>query len=61
MKESDGKSFVMMMLSIGTSDLELTWFDFETRMRKLVYELLQPTVQRSHEDREILYTCRKSI
>jgi len=30
-------------------------------MRKLVYELLQPTVQRSHEDRELLYNSRKTI
>eukprot|EP00347_Sterkiella_histriomuscorum_P014931 403358959 len=30
-------------------------------MRKLVFELLQPTVQRSHEDREILYNARKQV
>ncbi|CDW77434.1 UNKNOWN [Stylonychia lemnae] len=46
---------------LGSSDFELNWFDFETRMRKLVYELLQPTVQRSHEDREILYNSKKSL
>ena len=40
-------------------DHELNWFDLETRMRKLVYDLLQPTVTRSHEDRELLYAVRK--
>ncbi len=31
---------------------ELDWFEFETRMRKLVVDLIQPTVTKLNEDRE---------
>lgn len=33
--------------------VELDWFNFETRMRRIVTELLAPTVQRVSENREI--------
>lgn len=42
-------------------DFELNWFDFETRTRKLVYELLQPSVTRATEDREVLFKHGKTI
>ena len=31
---------------------ELDWFEFETRMRKLIVDLVQPTVKKCNEDRE---------
>ncbi len=31
---------------------ELDWFQFETEMRKVIRDLLEPTITRSHEDRE---------
>ena len=48
-------------ISRKSYDFELNWYDFETRTRKLVFELLQPTVLRSAEDREQLFQTRKSI
>ena len=33
---------------------EVDWFNFETRMRKLIQEMLEPTIQRGLEDREDL-------
>lgn len=36
-------------------DFELNWYDFETRTRKLVFELLQPSVNRGAEDRELIF------
>ncbi len=42
-------------------DFELNWYDFETRTRKLVFDLLQPTVTRSAEDREVLYAHKRLI
>ena len=46
-----------MVISISNlksagSSAELDWFQFETEMRKVVRDLLEPTIQRSHEDRE---------
>jgi len=34
------------------SHTELEWFEFETRMRKVVIDLMQPTVAKLNEDRE---------
>ena len=34
------------------STAELDWFQFETEMRKVIRDLIDPTIQRSHEDRE---------
>jgi len=42
-------------------DFELNWFDLETRLRKVVFELLQPSVQRSHEDRDSINSTKKQI
>lgn len=39
----------------------LDWFDFETRMRKMIHELLQPTVKRSHEEREAVTKLRSIV
>ena len=41
--------------SMASYDFELNWYDLETRSRKLVFELMQPSVVRSAEDREMLY------
>lgn len=49
------------MLNKKTYDFELNWYDFETRTRRLVFELLQPTVTRSTEDREMIYSMRRNI
>lgn len=49
------------MLNKRSYDFELNWYDFETRTRRLVFELLQPTVTRSTEDREIIYSMRRKI
>ena len=32
----------------------LNWFDLETRTKKLVYELLQPSLTRQAEERDLL-------
>jgi len=32
---------------------DLIWFDYETRLRKLIEEILEPTVKRSKEEREL--------
>ena len=42
-------------------DAELNWFDLETRMRKLVFELLEPTINRSQEDKEQISLAKKSL
>ena len=31
----------------------MIWFDYETRLRTLVEELLEPTLRRSREEREL--------
>jgi hypothetical protein len=35
---------------------ELDWFDFETRMRDVIHELVEPIIKRASEDREIALT-----
>lgn len=35
-----------------TGSAELDWFAFETRVRKLIHELLEPTVKRTIESKE---------
>jgi len=42
-------------------DFELNWYDFETRTRKLVFDLLQPSVTRAAEDRELLFKYGRQI
>jgi hypothetical protein len=32
---------------------ELDWFDFETRMRDVIHELIEPVIKRASEDREV--------
>ncbi len=38
---------------------DLDWFDFETRMRKLISELLEPTVLRTQDDKNQIVLLRK--
>lgn len=38
---------------------DLMWLNYETRLRKLMTELLQPTIKRSREDRELYDTLVK--
>ena len=38
---------------------DLDWFDFETRMRKLISELLEPTVLRTQDDKSQILLLRK--
>jgi len=38
---------------------DLIWFEYETRLRKLVEELLEPTVKRSREEREMYEVLSK--
>lgn len=40
---------------------ELDWFQFETEMRKVVRELIEPTITRSHEDRERTNNFKKIL
>jgi hypothetical protein len=42
-------------------DFELNWYDFETRTRKLVFELLQPSIFRAAEDREVLFKQNRAL
>ena len=39
----------------------LDWFDFETRMRKIIHEIMEPTVKRSHEDREMVMQLKSVV
>jgi hypothetical protein len=51
-----------MIAATGGNNLEnvqklqfdFNWFDFETRIRKVISELLQPTIKRSKEDKETI-------
>ena len=40
--------------------VELEWYDFETRMRNVVTELVEPILKRTQEDREEIGTCNRS-
>jgi hypothetical protein len=40
---------------------QLNWFEFETRMRRIVTELLEPTISRITNDREQLVTTQSTI
>ena len=40
---------------------EFEWFDFETRMRKLVVELIQPTLLKINLDRENVSALKATI
>lgn len=39
----------------------LDWFDFETRMRKIIHEIMTPTIKRSHEDREMVNQLKSVV
>jgi len=43
------------------SNKEFEWFDFETRMRKLVVDLIQPTILKINEDRENVSALKAAI
>ena len=34
---------------------EVDWFDFETRMRKLIQEMLEPTIKKVNQDRDKIF------
>mmetsp|Transcript_7828 Transcript_7828/g.7298 ORF Transcript_7828/g.7298 Transcript_7828/m.7298 type:complete len:88 (+) Transcript_7828:50-313(+) len=36
----------------------IDWFDFETRMRKLVFEMLEPVVRKVNEDRDKMFKIK---
>ena len=40
---------------------DLDWFEFETKMRKLVHELLEPTLRRAQEDRESVEVMKRTL
>eukprot|EP00347_Sterkiella_histriomuscorum_P022302 403330961 len=50
------------MESIGSvvagQSYEIDWFDFETRMRKLIHEMIEPTVRKVNEDRDKIYKLK---
>ena len=50
--DDDKNGNQLYLISIAGMTAELDWFQFETEMRKVVRDLLEPTIQRSHEDRE---------
>ena len=39
---------------------ELDWFDFETRMRDVIHELIEPVMRKATEDREQMLTVRRN-
>ena len=39
---------------------ELDWFDFETRMRDVIHELIEPVMRKATEDREQMLTIRRN-
>lgn len=41
------------MYNLLDRNADLIWFDYETKMRKLVSELLEPSTKRSIQDREL--------
>jgi hypothetical protein len=40
---------------------ELDWFDFETRMRDVIHELIEPIMKRATEDREQALTLTRNL
>ena len=40
--------------------VELEWYDFETRMRAVVTDLIEPILKRGQEDREEIGSCNRS-
>ena len=38
---------------------KLDWFEFETKMRKLIHELIEPTLRRAQEDREAVESIKR--
>ena len=47
------------MSGSGTGGLD--WFAFETKMRQVVREIVEPTITRSHEDREVVGSLKKML
>jgi hypothetical protein len=41
------------------TSVELDWFDFETRMRDVIHELVEPVIKRATEDREITVNLQR--
>ena len=39
----------------------LDWFTFETRMRRIIHELLEPTMSKASEDRNRVAQAEKMI
>jgi len=46
--------FALMLTSSIAIDNQLDWFDFETRMRKLMHEMLEPSIRKMNEDRDVM-------
>ncbi|CDW80865.1 UNKNOWN [Stylonychia lemnae] len=44
--------------SYAGQNYEIDWFDFETRMRKMIHEMIEPTVRKVNEDRDKLFKIR---
>jgi len=49
----------LKFLTCSIDKADLIWFEYETRLRKLVEELLEPTVKRSREEREMYEVLSK--
>jgi len=46
---------------IGGKVNELDWFAFETRVRKIIQELIEPTMKRVIEDRDSITGMKKAF
>jgi hypothetical protein len=60
-KEPIAKPIVVEQNNRKNYNFELNWYDFETGTRKLVFELLQPSVTRITEDREVLFQIQRTV
>lgn len=40
---------------------DIDWFDFETRMRKLIHEMIEPTVRKVNEDRDKVFKLKNGL
>lgn len=43
------------------STAEIDWFDFETRMRIIIRDILEPTIKRQEDDRDEINNLKKMI
>jgi hypothetical protein len=46
-------------MAAGKNASELDWFDFETRMRDVIHELVEPIVKKAAEDREKMLSLQR--